>query len=359
MAKVRIYPFRTRKVWRQKSRQLGEKNLEITCSRCYFRQDTQQNMSRKLTGKIIDQFTFTRRDQVSILVLVILIILSFFIPALLRSSDTSSIPLSTLDSLWISTPITFSDSQVNLAFQDSELPLQRHYSNAKPIRVDRPVPELFYFDPNTLSQAGWKKLGLRDRTIATITNYLSKGGRFNKAEDLSRIYGLFEDEYTRLKPYIRFEHPAASNPVKAFDSKASNVRINQIKIVDINRADTLAFIALPGIGSKLAARILQFREKLGGFYSIDQLAETYGLRDSTFQNIRQYLVLEDPVLRKININKASIDDLKVHPYIRYNLAAPIVAYRNEHGPFEVLEDIKNVMAVTDEIYNKLLPYLEL
>jgi len=109
----------------------------------------------------------------------------------------------------------------------------------------------------------------------------------------------------------------------------------------------------------LASRIVTFRDKLGGFYSIEQVGETYGLPDSTFQKIKQYLKLDNPSVKKININTATVDELKAHPYIKFSLANPIVAYRNEHGSFSKIEDIKKVMAVTDEIYKKIAPYLSL
>ena len=127
-------------------------------------------------------------------------------------------------------------------------------------------------------------------------------------------------------------------------------------LVDINDADSIAFIALPGIGPRLASRILNFREKLGGFYSSDQLSEVYGLPDSTFQNIRQYLHLAGSV-KTININTASKDELRVHPYIRWNLANAIVEYRNQHGNFQSLEDLKNISVIDETTYNKLIHYL--
>jgi competence ComEA-like helix-hairpin-helix protein len=127
----------------------------------------------------------------------------------------------------------------------------------------------------------------------------------------------------------------------------------------VNTADTTTLISLPGIGSKLATRIITFREKLGGFYSVEQIGETYGLPDSTFQKIKQYLKLDNVSVKKININTATVDEMKAHPYIKYSLANPIVAYRNEHGMFSTIEDIKKVMAVTDEVYKKIAPYLSL
>ncbi len=223
--------------------------------------------------------------------------------------------------------------------------------------------ELFYFDPNTLPADGWKKLGLRDRTIQTIQNYLAKGGHFNRPEDLQKIYGLRKDEYSRLMPFIKIElKPESKELVSTFANSTEPETViskypTRYFAIEINSADTTAFIALPGIGSKLAARIVNFRDKLGGFYSVEQIAETFGLPDSTFQKLKPYLKLENMVLKKININTASVDELKAHPYIKFSLANPIVAYRNEHGPFFKIEDIKKVMAVSEQIYQKISPYL--
>lgn len=128
------------------------------------------------------------------------------------------------------------------------------------------------------------------------------------------------------------------------------------KSIDINKADTTVFMALPGIGSKLATRIVTYREKLGGFYSIEQVSETFGLQDSTFQKIRKWLVVKDTVLRKININKANIDELRM-PYISYNLANAIYEYRRQHGEYKSPEDLMKIMLMTNEIFRKILPYL--
>ena len=81
--------------------------------------------------------------------------------------------------------------------------------------------------------------------------------------------------------------------------------------------------------------------------------------DSTFQKIKQYLKLDNPLVKKININTATVDEMKTHPYIKFSIANPLVAYRSEHGSFSKVEDIKKVMAVTDDIYKKIVPYLTL
>ncbi len=312
---------------------------------------------------VADYFTFTRKDRIAILVLVVLILVVIFAPTIVYRSSAKSSVLP--DTAWMTavkklelkeentdrfTDRTNRDNSSNYQYDRSD----KEYFN-------RSKGELFYFDPNTLNAEGWRKLGLRDKTVKTIQNYLAKGGHFYKPEDLSKIYGLFEDEYARLEPYIRIEgkkinsSPAIANEIPS--SRAG--KTERYKVIDINTADTSAFISLPGIGSKLAARIVNFRDKLGGFYVISQVAETYGLPDSTFQKIKQYLKLDNASLKKININTASIDDLKAHPYIKYALANPIIAYRKEHGPFLKLEDIKKVMVVTEDMYQKIYPYLSI
>ena len=126
--------------------------------------------------------------------------------------------------------------------------------------------------------------------------------------------------------------------------------------IDINKADTTVFIALPGIGSKLAARIIDYRTRLGGFRSINQVAETFGLQDSTFQKIKKYLVISDANVTKINLNTATAEQLKM-PYISYNLANVILNYRAQHGPFKSIEDLKKIMLVDEVLFEKLAPYL--
>lgn len=219
--------------------------------------------------------------------------------------------------------------------------------------------ELFFFDPNTLDEDGWKRLGIRDKTIGTIKNYIAKGGRFRKAEDISKIWGLAKEDAERIIPFVRL--PAGENKATTFEqtkpaAKPEKKEFSQ-SLIDINTADTTMLIALPGIGSKLSQRIINFRDRLGGFHSVEQVGETFGLPDSTFQKIKKKLVVKNLSVRKININTATIEELKAHPYIRYVIGNAIVQYRNQHGNFSSLDELKKIMAVTEELYSKALPYL--
>jgi hypothetical protein len=110
----------------------------------------------------------------------------------------------------------------------------------------------FEFDPNTLDEAGWKKLGVPARTIKTILKYREKGGRFRKPEDLQRVYGLSPALYKKLASNVQIQDrsPVSVRSDTGF-KRTYLVRRSVPDKVDINLADTTAFIALPGIGNKL------------------------------------------------------------------------------------------------------------
>jgi competence ComEA-like helix-hairpin-helix protein len=90
---------------------------------------------------------------------------------------------------------------------------------------------------------------------------------------------------------------------------------------------------------------------------VEQIGETYGLPDSTFQKIKPFLNAGAAEIKKININTATKDELKAHPYIRWNLANAIVEYRNQHGTFNSVDDLKNIALIDEEVMAKIAPYL--
>ncbi len=308
-------------------------------------------------------FTFTRKERIATLALLLVIVIIFFLPSLYQSRNATA--STSLDTTWANAVKQLENRNAkNTNDEDAERVNAYQFDPSKNNSY-KPGEKLFYFDPNTLTKEGWQDLGLKDKTIQTILNYRNKGGQFKKAEDLQRIYGFMQKDYERLAAFVRIETKNkqteaenSANKVESFKTETAFVHSAKTPLsIDINSADTSAFIALPGIGSKLAARIVNFREKLGGFYSVDQVGETFGLPDSTFQKIKSFLHLKNTSVRKININTATVDELKAHPYIKYNIANPIIAYRNEHGLFSKTEDIQKLMVITEEIYKKVSPYL--
>ena len=215
---------------------------------------------------------------------------------------------------------------------------------------------LFFFDPNTLPVSGWQKLGVNGKNISTIKNYLSKGGKFRQAGDIKKIWGLHEEQVKSLLPYIRIA--AQEKTTSAFPVYEKKEYLKKtLAPIDINESDSLSYQSLPGIGPGYARRIMKFRDKLGGFYKTEQVAETFGLPDSVFQKIKPYLRISTENIKKININTATFDELKLHPYIRYQIGNAIIQYRTQHGAFSTVEDVKKIILITDEDYARFSPYL--
>jgi len=152
--------------------------------------------------------------------------------------------------------------------------------------------ELFYFDPNTLSEDGFIKLGLPSKTARTLINYRNKGGYFKKPEDIRKIYSLSKADADKLIPYIHIvsvnnKEPASSD----YQKPATQPATSQNKKININAATVEDWKAFPGIGDVLANRIVKFRNSVGGFKSVEQVSKTYGLSDSVYQAIKPFLYL--------------------------------------------------------------------
>lgn len=290
-------------------------------------------------------FSFSKKERIGILSMLVLIVIAWFLPAFFSSGELDVEELTILQ--------TDVDSfLVNQHIAEDRI-------ETTPVTDESPIA-YFYFDPNTLNRDGWQQLGLTDRTITTIDNYRTRGGKFYKPEDFKKIFGLKKEEYDRLYPYIRIERNKSESREHVSVSKEQKiVPVVEFLMLNVNTADSTGFRQLRGIGSVLSKRIVAYRQKLGGFYSVDQLTEVFGLPDSTFERIRPHLNCDASDVKRMNINLANVDMLKDHPYIKYRLAAAVIAYRDQHGSFNTLPDLKRVHLVSDEIYERMVPYLAL
>ena len=308
-----------------------------------------------------DVTRFDKKDRIGAIVIVTVVGSSLLLPRLLAPSHQ----LLTLknDSTLLLAMDTLQKIETKKSFSKKE-EYNHAYQYEPSLRKSFTKGDLFPFDPNTTSFQDWQRLGLNERTSKTILNYVSKGGKFYKPEDLKKIWGLPEGFYEQVKSYIVITSVQKNNYQKSFASYGENKQKfekpeRKFASINVNEADTSALIALPGIGSKLSARIISFREKLGGFYSVDQIGETYGLPDSTFQKIKSRLKADGTDVRKINLNAATKEELKAHPYIRWNLANAIVEYRNQHGAFKSLEELKKIVLIDESTFNRISHYLSL
>jgi competence protein ComEA len=329
--------------------------------------------------------TFTRKERYGVLFLLLLVIILFVLPYFFKPSPGDRDP---------ETYNKIKEEVVKFESRNADTSQEKNghdHNNRQKIfsatwnqaNADRYAQvQMFYFDPNKIQAADWIRLGLQERMAQTIRHYLEKGGRFQKAEDLKKLYGLHNADYERLHPFIRIsplpgqfrtyprhdnkfaDHTSFTGKTDSFFHESNPVSWHPFKRADkiftetdVNLSDSTAWSKLPGIGEKLASRIIHFREKLGGFYQTDQVAETYGLPDTTFQKIKPYLSLHSVSLRQIDINTATKELLMSHPYIRWPLARGIIEYRLQHGSFHSVNDILQLAQMNPLLFEKLKPYL--
>ncbi|WP_353721618.1 helix-hairpin-helix domain-containing protein [Dyadobacter sp. 676] len=218
------------------------------------------------------------------------------------------------------------------------------------------------FNPNSASESELMGVGIPAFIARRIVKFRSRGGQFRRKEDLLKIYDFPPGLYTHLEKHIQIPRASPDAGTAAVPKSGAQVPERQItqdskRIFDINQCDTTTLIRLKGIGSKLAQRILKFRDALGGFHSNEQLGEVYGLDPVALSELKRHASVITPV-KKIQINIATIEEISRHPYLKNRKQVQIlINYRQEHGPFGSLEDLRNAKALDDATLQKAKPYL--
>ncbi|WP_214228570.1 helix-hairpin-helix domain-containing protein [Pedobacter sp. B4-66] len=292
-------------------------------------------------------FDFSKREFNGLMVLIVLILMISAIPYIYDyvnpEEDNSEIEHLAIKRLSLPIKKTTAFGKVNL----------KH-------RVKHEVKHsLFLFDPNTINADEWQRLGLSFKQSAAILKYLAKGGRFKKAEDVQKMYTINEKMYAKLYPYVRIESSDIGKGIKhgdSFNGKADGV-VPKVKIVEINGADSVTLIQIRGIGASFAKRIIKYRERVGGFYKKEQLLEVFGLDSAKFEEVKNQISVNAKELKKININTAKLEDFKGHPYIRYKQVNAIIEYRKQHGNYSNIADLNKVAIFSQDMIERLAPYL--
>jgi competence protein ComEA len=310
-------------------------------------------MFRRIIFLLEDYFGISRKEARGAFVLLLVSFVALWIPTMAKR--------------WIFPLLSKEELVLNQVHLDSltdqladRYPRKDNYSTTRypaKDKVKRPV-RLSRFDPNTATPEQLEELGITPFLARRIVNFRSKGGKFRKKEDLQHIYDFPPELYRQLESYIVL--PKKIEERSVVDHRKSFQQSKPQKIVpfDINTADTTQLLRLRGIGSKLSARILKYRDALGGFHSKEQFAEIFGLDSLALAQLISYTKIES-ALKKIPINTASVEELVRHPYFRNRQwTRIIVSYRQQHGPYRSEEDLKKTRVVDQAKLDLLLPYLD-
>ena len=289
---------------------------------------------------IKDYFSFTKSEVRGLLIVLIIILALIFIRIILRTeSDGFNIIIHAPKE---SEECIHARSNMQLTEYDNDF--------KSPGENQTVFTETF--DPNTALYDELLYRGFATYVAQRIIKYRLNGGRFQNANDLLKIYGIDSSlvydlsEEIQIGPqfmYSRNEHNKSSGK----------------KALDLNRIDSVSLKQVPGIGSVLSARIVKYRDLLGGFYSCSQLCEVYGIDDSLSLKMVSIFTIDTACIYKINLNKASIIELKRHPYLTYHQAKAIISYRKLIGPFNSKKQLLENYLLSELDYLKLAPYLTL
>lgn len=245
------------------------------------------------------------------------------------------------------------DSALNLKDFDkavaqlSAIEKPNNSSNNNPGSDDKIAhPVMFSFNPNNLTIAQWKQLGLSEHQANVIKHYEAKGGTFHNKADVKKMYSITPEDYKRLEPYINISEIE-------FTSKKAKPGV----IIELNSADSAKLTEIRGVGPGFATRIIRYRKQLGGFINKEQLKEIYGVDSSKYAEIKDGVSVNPTHLTKININSISFDQLRLFPYFAYKQVNAIIQYRTQHGNYNSIADMKNVAILDDGILRKIEPYI--
>ena len=264
------------------------------------------------------------------------LILRLILPFLIKQSDDETETFDMEVSQWFNAPA-----------ESEMVPIHSDYGeNTGNINFS-----LFNFDPNVISSNEISKLGVSNKVRKAWINYRIKGGKFHNKEDLKIIYGLDSVTYKRLEPYVMIEK-------ECIQHIAGTEHANKdIPIIELNKATQEEFENLKGIGSVLAQRICKYRNLLGGFSSIRQLNEVFGITDSIVKVNEKILSIDKSSIEKIDINRADFRTLSRHPYISDYEAKAIIHYRELKGSIASSKELILNNLISDSAFTKLTDYL--
>lgn len=220
--------------------------------------------------------------------------------------------------------------------------------------------ELFDFDPNKADSVTLSRLGLSAFVCSNIIKYRRKGGQFRSNASFGKIYGMDSVKFKRLSSYICIDCSVfVKVPHKRTYDSIPSLKFKEKQIVDLNLADTTLLKMIPGIGAGYAKMIIGYRNKLGGFYKVDQLNEIHNIPDSVKLNLKEWVVINSTEnLRKITINKASVERLFNHPYINFYQAKAINEIKKKRGTIRHINELSLLEEFSAPQLEQLSYYLD-
>lgn len=282
-------------------------------------------------------FQFTKQEQNGIFYLVVLLVLiqSFY---------------------WV-IKTTNSEAEAGIVLDNRA---QQQVDSLKTLALLPKAPKIYPFNPNFITDFKGYTLGMSTTEIDRLLEFRKTGKYVNSAADFQKVTQISDSLLQSISPYFKFPDWVLENQAGAVKAKTSARFKKKSEMIDLNQATAQELRQISGVGQKLSARIVKFRDRLGGFLVNEQLYEVYGLEPEVAERVlRKFQVIALPKIQKININTATWEELSQLVYITENTAKRIVAYRNENGPLDSLDELGLVKGFPKDKITRIGLYLSL
>ena len=309
-------------------------------------------------------FLLTREQWLGMAILVILVGITLFFLHRFQPPKESSIQVND------STRTRF------IAYQAQQDSIRKAQWEKKYPR-DTIAIQMQVFDPNTADSSTLVHLGLKPWQASNMLKYRAKNGRYRKAEDLKRLYGMTDSMYHALQPYIQIDTLAitqfrdslkrsrrdtATRDSVAQDTMPYYISHKRDTVLNLRTADTTELMMIPGIGTYRAKQIVRYRKQLGGFTSVEQLREIKALqpllKDSlSADSLLAHFVLDSVIVEPLRVNSMHMERLQQHPYLSFEQAKAIYELRRRKIHLENIDQLQRLDGFTHQDWQRLSPYL--
>ena len=226
-------------------------------------------------------------------------------------------------------------------------------------------PKIYLFNPNFITDYKGYKLGMSIQEIDRLLAFRRENKYVNSPEEFQNVTKVSDSLLNLMAPYFKFpdwvNNKKENSKFKEYEAYQNEAfaKKEKIIIIDINQATKEDLVKIYGIGEAISVRILKQKETLGGFVSMEQMQDVWGLSPEVIENlITHFRVLAVPRFKKIEINNASLKELSQFYYFGYALAKEIVTYRSMNGNIKNIEDLTKIKGFPVDKANIIGLYLD-
>lgn len=260
--------------------------------------------------------------------------------------------------------VDFSNEDKTNLNSDEIIVFQKELDSLKLIELENRKPNIFPFNPSFITDFKGYQLGMSTQEIDKLLKHRADGKYINSINEFKQVTGVSDSLLNKISPYFKFPDWVTDKKNRNFSNnqslkrQAQKLPENFVK-QDINSATVEALRIVNGIGEKLASRIINYRDKLGGFLVNEQLYEVYNLnREVALKVLERFTVIELPRINKINLNEASFKEVLSIIYIDYELTKKILDYRDEVAEIQSLDELKKIDGFPIEKFDRIVLYLQ-